>query len=114
MKNTNNTDDNRPMENRVTDAWRKTIDAVDQGNTMRVSEITLGNEDTRVETPTDANQSFAGPNGEAHRLKFIAEHGNVAVIWDQKFKVWRVPAFAEKRVRFSNAKAKDIARWGSE
>jgi hypothetical protein len=114
MKNTNNTDDNRPMENRVADAWWKTLQSVDQGNTMRVSEITLGNDATRVETPTDADRVFAGPNGEAHRLKFIAEHGDVAVIWDQKFKVWRVPAFAEKRVRFSNAKAKDIARWGSE
>ena len=85
-----------------------------EGNTMRVSEITLGNDATRVETPTDADRVFAGPNGEAHRLKFIAEHGDVAVVWDQKFKVWRVPVFAEKRERFSNAKAKDIARWGSE
>ena len=114
-------DDNRPMENRVADAWWKTMAAmpkhlrgVDQGNTMRVSEITLGNEETLVETPTDANRIFAGPNGEEHRLEFIAEHGDVAVVWDQKFKVWRVPVFAEQRERFSNAKAKDIARWGSE
>jgi hypothetical protein len=83
-------------------------------NKMRVSEITLGDNEVRVETPTDANQVFTVRNGEAGRRMFIAEHGDVSVVWDAKFKVWTVPAFAEKRERFSNAKAKDCSRWGSE
>tara|TARA_Y100000310_G_C20047451_1_gene518965 strand:- start:105 stop:392 length:288 start_codon:yes stop_codon:yes gene_type:complete len=85
-----------------------------EADKMKVSEITLGDNEVRVETPTDANQVFTVRNGEAGRRMFIAEHGDVTVVWDDKFKVWRVPAFAEKRKRFSNAKAKDCARWGSE
>tara|TARA_B100001971_G_C17872751_1_gene374062 strand:- start:72 stop:383 length:312 start_codon:yes stop_codon:yes gene_type:complete len=87
----------------------------------KVSEIMLGGtrwfdhgNEVRVETPTDANQVFTVRNGETQRQKFIAEHGDVSVVWDPKFKVWTVPAFAEKRERFSNAKAKDCVRWGSE
>jgi len=85
-----------------------------------VSEIMLGGtrwfdhgNEVRVEDTDDSQRVFTVRNGETQRQKFIAEHGDVSVVWDPKFKVWTVPAFAEKRERFSNAKAKDCSRWGS-
>ena len=84
------------------------------GNYFAVSDIAIGDHETRIETPTDAYRVFAGPNGEAQRKAFIAENGDGAVTWEQKSKVWRVPAFAGCRASYIAAKAADCERWGSE
>ena len=62
------------------------------------------------------------PNSDAHRLftndfnknSFIEANGDVEVVWNEQYKYWAVPAFAESRKVYSDAKAIDCARWGCE
>ena len=86
----------------------------DKSNTMRVSDIITGDKEVMVETTSDARQVFTVRNGEAAKQHYIATHGDVVVVWDEQYKVYRVPAFKAQRDSYSNAKAKDCSRWGSE
>jgi hypothetical protein len=89
----------------------------DKGNTMKTSDITLGNSDILIENTDDSHSRWPlkAKDGQLyHRNRWIKENGDVTVVWDEKFKVYRVPAFKTQRDSYSNAKAKDIARWGSE
>ena len=89
----------------------------DKGNTMKTSDITLGISDIMIDNADDSTNRWPlrAKDGQAfHRDRYIKENGDVTVVWDEKFKVYRVPAFKAQRDSFSQAKAKDIARWGSE
>lgn len=64
-----------------------------------------------VETPSDAYRII---NNRKSRNKFTDEFGDVKIEYDETCKVYRVPAFAENRKRYSELKQNDCNRWGCE
>jgi hypothetical protein len=47
--------------------------------------------------------------------EFIVKHNIIdPPVWDSKFGVYRVPAFADGRRIYSEAKQRDCDRWGCE
>ncbi len=62
------------------------------------------------------------PNSDAHRLftndfnkkSFIEAHGDVGIVWNNQYKYWEVPAFAESRAAYCEAKQRACATWGCE
>jgi len=62
------------------------------------------------------------PNSDAYRVfstwgelfSFLTSHDVTQVRYDKQFNVYRVPAFADSRKRYTQAKAEDCARWGCE
>ena len=62
------------------------------------------------------------PNQDAHRLftndfnkqSFIEAHGDVEIVWNERYKHWEVPAFAESRATYGVAKQRACDTWGSE
>ena len=62
------------------------------------------------------------PNNDAHRLfsndfsknSFIEAHGDVEIVWNERYKHWEVPAFAEGRKKYCDLKQAHCERWGSE
>ncbi len=77
---------------------------------MKVSEITL-TKTTRVEGDTDAYYILSN---QFQLDQYVARFGNVEVVWDDKWNVYRVPALADKIARYSKAKSIDCAKWGCE
>jgi len=66
----------------------------------------------KIEKPnTDA---IAWLSSEAELTVFLAKHNIEDAIWDSEFGVYRVPAFADGRRIYSEAKQKDCDRWGCE
>ena len=59
--------------------------------------------------------SVENPNCDSHRLftnefnkaSFIEANGDVEVVWNEQYKYWAVPAFAEQRKLYSDAKQAD-------
>jgi hypothetical protein len=45
---------------------------------------------------------------------WIARNGDVEVIYDEYYKCYRVPAFAETREEYSKIKQIDCMKWGCE
>ena len=65
----------------------------------------------RVETTTDALRNLR----EYQQVdNYIADFGDVEVEYDETYKVYRVPAFAERIAKYSEAKQIDCNRWGCE
>ena len=77
---------------------------------MNVSEITL-TRTTRVESDTDANHILSN---QFQLDGYIKQFGNVAVIYDAEWKVYRVPSLDEKRNLYCEKKTLDCAKWGCE
>ena len=77
---------------------------------MNVSEITL-TRTTRVESDTDANHILSNQFQLYH---YIEQFGNVEVVYDAEWKVYRVPSLDEKRNLYSEKKTRDCAKWGCE
>ena len=77
---------------------------------MNVSEITLTRA-TRVEGNTDAYHILSNQFQLYH---YIDQFGNVEVMYDEEWKVYRVPRLDAKRNLYSEAKTIDCAKWGSE
>ena len=66
----------------------------------------------KIEKPnTDA---IAWLSNEAELTDFLAKHNVAETIWDSEFGVYRVPAFADGRRIYSEAKQRDCDRWGCE
>ena len=65
----------------------------------------------RVETTTDAYQVLS--DGWS-LTSYIKKYGDVEVEYDEKYKVYRVPAFKAERDRYCAAKAESCRLWGSE
>ena len=61
------------------------------------------------------------PNQDAHRLftndfnksSFIEAHGDVEIVFNEKYKFWAVPEFAEARKVYSEAKQRYCEQFGS-
>ena len=85
---------------------------------MKLSEVNITQmlKGIRVETTTDALQNLreiaAWSNQQVDN--YIADFGDVEVEYDETYKVYRVPAFAERIARYSEAKQIDCNRWGCE
>ena len=62
------------------------------------------------------------PNNDAHRLftndfnkqSFIEAHGDVEIVWNERYNYWEVPAFAEGRKTYCDAKQRYCDQYGSE
>ena len=84
---------------------------------MRASDITLGNSDIMIDNADDSTNRWPlkAKDGQAfHRDRYIRQHGDVTVVWDERHKVYRVPSFKVQQDSYSNAKAIDCERWGNE
>ena len=64
-----------------------------------------------VETNTELHYMVSSTQS---AQRYIDQFGDVEIVYDEKYRRWRVPVFAEQIRRFSEAKALDCARWGSE
>ncbi len=69
-----------------------------------------------------ASPSVELPNSDAHRLftndfnkqSFIEAHGDVEIVWNERYNYWEVPAFAESREAYGDAKQRYCEQHGSE
>ena len=77
---------------------------------MNVSEITL-TRTTRVESDTDAYHILSN---QFQLDQYISRFGNVEVVWDDEWTVYRVPRLDAKRSEYETKKARVCPRWGSE
>ena len=84
---------------------------------MRVFDTTLGNSDIMIDNADDSSNRWplTCRDGQAfHRDRYIKDNGDVTVVWDEKYKVYRVPSFKVRQDTFTTAKAIDCERWGNE
>ena len=66
--------------------------------------------------------SVENPNSDSHRLftndfnkqSFIEAHGDVEIVWNERYKHWEVPAFAESRKAYCDSKKRYCEEHGSE
>ena len=66
--------------------------------------------------------SVENPNSDSYRLftndfnknNFIEENGDVEIVWNERWKHWEVPAFAEGRAAYCKAKQRYCEQHGSE
>jgi hypothetical protein len=66
--------------------------------------------------------SVEKPNSDAHALftndfnknSFIEANGDVEIVWNNQYKYWEVPAFAESRAAYGISKQRACDTWGSE
>ena len=66
--------------------------------------------------------SVEKPNSDAHALftndfnknSFIEANGDVEIVFNEKYKFWAVPEFAEARKVYSEAKQRYCEQYGSE
>ena len=72
------------------------------------SEVNLLSSST-IETKTDIVRYV---ETEASREGYIAEFGDVAVVWDAEYRTWRVPAFKAEIDKYCEYKAEQCRRWG--
>ena len=69
-----------------------------------------------------ASPSVELPNSDAHRLftnhfnknSFIEANGDVEIVWNNRYSYWEVPAFAESRKAYCDAKQRYCDQHGSE
>jgi hypothetical protein len=85
---------------------------------MKLSEVSITQmlKGIRVETTTDAlrNLREIAAWSRQQERNYIAEFGDVEVEYDEEYKVYRVPAFAERIAKYIEAKQIDCKRWGCE
>ena len=77
---------------------------------MHVNQIEL-TRNTRVEGDTDAYHILSN---QFQLAAYLAQFGNVEVVWDDDWTVYRVPSLDAKRNQYCEAKTRDCARWGCE
>mgnify|MGYP003112195985 CR=1 FL=1 len=81
---------------------------------MRVSEIQPAKypQSPSVELPrSDAYRLFTN---DFNKNSFIEDHGDVEIVWNERYKHWEVPAFAEGRKVYCDAKQRYCEQHGSE
>ena len=69
-----------------------------------------------------ASPAVENPNCDSHALftnhynkdTFIERNGNVEIVWNERYKHWEVPAFAESRAAYCDAKQRYCDQHGSE
>lgn len=65
--------------------------------------------------------SVENPNCDSHALftndfnknSFIEDNGDVEIVWNAQYKYWAVPAFAESRAAYCEAKQRYCDTYGS-
>ena len=85
-----------------------------KGETMRVSDL--------QPAAYPQSPSVELPNQDAHRLftndfnknSFIEDYGDVEIVWNEQYKHWEVPAFAEGREAYGIAKQRACETCGCE
>ncbi len=85
-----------------------------EGETMRVSDL--------QPAAYPQSPSVEKPNSDAHALftndfnktSFIEANGDVEIVWNERYKFWSVPAFAESRAAYGIAKQRACDTWGCE
>ena len=77
---------------------------------MNVNQIEL-TRTTRVEGNTDAYHILSN---QFQLDQYIARFGNVEVVYDAEWKVYRVPSLDAKRSEYETKKTIDCAKWGCE
>jgi len=78
---------------------------------MKVSEIQVG-PDAQIEKRND--DAFRVLYNEIQKEMYIEEFGNVDVVYDAKFNVYRVPSFAESIARHNYFVNLHCAEYGCE
>ena len=81
-----------------------------KGKQMNVNQIEL-TRTTRVEGNTDAYHILSN---QFQLDQYIARFGNVEVVYDAEWKVYRVPSLNAKRSEYETKKTIDCAKWGCE
>ena len=77
---------------------------------MNVNQIEL-TRTTRVEGNTDAYHILSN---QFQLDGYVKQFGNVEVVYDAEWKVYRVPSLDEKRNLYCEKKTRDCAKWGCE
>ena len=86
-----------------------------KGNkTMRVSELQPAKypQSPSVEQPN--SDAYALFTNDFNKNSFIEAHGDVEIVWNERYKHWEVPAFAESRKAYCDAKKRYCEQNGSE
>lgn len=78
---------------------------------MKASEIPVGYK-TQIEKKYD--DCFRVLYNEEQKEMYIAEFGNVEVVYDAKYNVYRVPEFSGTIASYNHYKTMDCNRWGCE
>jgi len=65
-----------------------------------------------VENPNSDSDSLF--TDEFNKNSFIEENGDVEIVWNERYKFWAVPAFAEGRAAYGKAKQRACETWGCE
>jgi hypothetical protein len=68
-----------------------------------------------------AAPSVENPNSDSYRMftndfnkaSFIEANGDVEIVWNERYKFWSVPAFAEGRKEYGNLKQAYCDQFGS-
>lgn len=78
---------------------------------MRITDLNL-NEQNRVETNTDA---YSVISSEYQRDSYIDQYGNVEIVFDPEYNVYRALCVKmhRQREKYLNAKLEDIRRYGT-
>ena len=80
---------------------------------MKISDLTPA--------PYPQSPSVENPNCDSHRLltndfnktSFIEANGDVEIVWNERYKFWAVPAFAEGRKEYGKLKQAHCDQFGS-
>ena len=86
-----------------------------KGNkTMRVSELQPAKypQSPSVEQPN--SDAYALFTNDFNKNSFIEAHGDVEIVWNERYKHWEVPALAESRKAYCDAKKRYCEQHGSE
>lgn len=81
---------------------------------MRVSELQPAKypQSPSVQLPrSDAYRLFTN---DFNKNSFIEDYGDVEIVWNERYKYWEVPAFAEGRKTYGEAKQRACDTWGCE
>ena len=78
---------------------------------MRVSELQVG-QGHIVERPN--SDAYADFSNDYTKHSFIEGYGDVEIVWNERYKHWEVPAFAESRKAYCDAKKRYCEQHGSE
>ena len=86
---------------------------------MRISDLQFSDEMREnvwrghsVELPKNDAHRMIG--NEKHAQDFIDDNGDVEIVWNERYKHWEVPAFAEGRKVYCDAKQRYCEQHGSE
>ena len=81
---------------------------------MRVSELQPAKypQSPSVEQPN--SDAYALFTNDFNKNSFIEDHGDVEIVWNERYKHWEVPAFAEGRKVYCDAKQRYCEQHGSE